>query len=1020
MSFDFVLDLNVGYKKVFYESYDTELWKWKLQFARKIKGTPEFYVLNSDLSTYNMIDGYGNLSVSLDQILASTGINHINTNDQGVFDCKLASNNKYLECFFNVWLPMPYIEEDGMGNYSNGPYNWCRCKLIPLSEQNGKKNMRAILVFDTRAVYPQNNFDLYKETPIFESKGDISKQYSLCDEDSHLVDFCNWNDGWVLTYLLHLAYPDVADIDTLALRLGPNAIKYGFLATYLTLIGYIKSCNSDETFVTLWRDHDVPQVPIEMIVDIGNSRTSAIMFEDQNFTKVDTLRLQDFTNLLTKDNELNRKDDTFDMRLAFRKVDFGPVIQNSHQFVWPSMVSLGREAQQLTHTATALALGQERLSTYSSPKRYLWDDKSSEHEWCFTSTEPSQQAELTFISGVSNFISDNGSVDRDGYGVGSHYSRHTLMTLAFIEIVQQALVQINSPEFRKHNGKVNTPRSLKKIILTCPTAMSLVEQEALYQSLHDAVFILSQYNKVCDFNAPDFTIDVIPDTSVDEDGNRKWFYDEATCSQLVFVYGQFCERYLNCSDRFFQHYGKLRDVGGQQRYTINIGSVDIGAGTTDVTVCQYMYNDKNPSQLCPVPKYWDSFNEAGDDMLHTLITNIIIDGGDAILYRHLQQLGWDRKTIIAKLYRFFGYDNNMMSFAERLVRRDFNLQVNVPVMYCFLDLLSKGVNYRDLSYEEVLGDNLPSQTVLEAFKNHFGFDLKDIRWVYDAEVISRYVERSMTNLIETISSVLYAYDCDVILLSGRPTMLPPIKKCFLRYMAVAPNRMIVMGRYHIGRWYPFKDEQGFMINTKSVVPVGAMIGYMASTAGGLNGFSLNLSTLGSGLKPTTECFLKRNVARRDEMVFISKTKHSGQVMANSFPLYIATKQYDLGLYPWRPFYVININKEEIEKRIKDAHQDISPQQLQQHVDMYCTELLRRAPFTFSIERPDYPAKKEYLVIENVTDANGDDLDKSDFSLSIQSLNSPDCYWLDSGEFSINIANDELSIKDNGNGDKRQN
>ena len=94
----------------------------------------------------------------------------------------------------------------------------------------------------------------------------------------------------------------------------------------------------------------------------------------------------------------------------------------------------------------------------------------------------------------------------------------------------------------------------------------------------------------------------------------------------------------------------------------------------------------------------------------------------------------------------------------------------------------------------------------------------------------------------------------MVILSGRPTSLAPIRNVFLKYWGGQPDRLVVLNKHRVGRWYPFADEFGYLTNSKSVVPVGAMIGYLASTAGGMNGFSLDLSALAQGVGPTTDYF----------------------------------------------------------------------------------------------------------------------------------------------------------------------
>ncbi len=125
---------------------------------------------------------------------------------------------------------------------------------------------------------------------------------------------------------------------------------------------------------------------------------------DPGFTSVDQLQLQNFTHPLLDNGSLDRREATFDMRLAFRKVDFGVNIEGSRQFVWPSLVRLGREANALNYEATALNLGQETVSTNSSPKRYLWDKKPSPNEWRFVNIGDENDTMPPIIDGLSCFL----------------------------------------------------------------------------------------------------------------------------------------------------------------------------------------------------------------------------------------------------------------------------------------------------------------------------------------------------------------------------------------------------------------------------------------------------------------------------------------------------------------------------------------------------------------------------------------------------------------------------------------
>ena len=52
-----------------------------------------------------------------------------------------------------------------------------------------------------------------------------------------------------------------------------------------------------------------------------------------------------------------------------------------------------------------------------------------------------------------------------------HYSRSSMMTFVMVEVLQQAIAQINSPSFRAKHGRIDCRRRLRNVIITCPTAM---------------------------------------------------------------------------------------------------------------------------------------------------------------------------------------------------------------------------------------------------------------------------------------------------------------------------------------------------------------------------------------------------------------------------------------------------------------------------------------------------------------------------------------------------------------------
>ena len=141
------IDLNDGFKQVFYEWFDEEQVEQVLEYAYEIKQQSEF-VRMSDLLKYGFIDHAGNLLVESNVITANPEVRLIHKGDiadgEGLFRMRIDDKNScILEKYLNCWLPAPYYEIDQTGNFKLGPYNWCRFKIIPISQENGVINHRS-------------------------------------------------------------------------------------------------------------------------------------------------------------------------------------------------------------------------------------------------------------------------------------------------------------------------------------------------------------------------------------------------------------------------------------------------------------------------------------------------------------------------------------------------------------------------------------------------------------------------------------------------------------------------------------------------------------------------------------------------------------------------------------------------------------------------------------------------------------------------------------------------------------
>ncbi|HEV7781734.1 MAG TPA: virulence factor SrfB, partial [Chitinophagaceae bacterium] len=757
------INLNDSFKMYFHEWFDVEDEQLKLEIAHNFSDD-EAWVRKHDLADLGYLQikdeekddktiKKGTVTAKWEEIKEDfyaegrkqISIETESPEESGCF--KIGMNNCRWERFENRWLPFPFFTLGSNDKSEFGPINWCRFKLVPDLANATTKKYSLLLAFDTRTKFEQEYFedeDLL-ETPVFANTYDRTKNFALCNNEFSLVDFCSKskNCEWVDEYILDV-FHNARSFGDLKLKKP----KLSYLAQYIYIIRYIQQLNVLPR-VTLFSDKNVAFGNVDLVVDIGNSRTCAVLFDDSDFTRVERLKLQNFTTPL-QNEQLNRFADSFDMRLAFREADFGGnLIEGSSQFVFPSMIRLGGEANELIHKATNLNTGTEKITTFSSPKRYLWDNKPQQNEWEFITLQDEKSKSL-WIKGISEQLNFDGSLNTDGNGgITTQYSRKALMTFAFLEILAQAKMQINSYEFRHKWGSENTPRRIGRVIVTCPTAMSRVEQIALRGCAEDAAIILERFYAATYYNEADeresrSQIKIIPSVKnlSSTENRQEWIYDEATSAQFVYLYAEVKERYRKNCGEYFDFYGKMRkDLGDYNKKSLTIGSVDIGAGTTDVMIAAYKYDDAGQCTLTPVPLFWESFYVAGDDMLKELVRQIIIEGQYAGIQKQLEKMG---KAGIAKLILdFFGKDNARQSLQDRQIRSEFNLQVAVPVVSRFLELLNENkVEKAIFSFEDVFTTIRPTQRVLEHFTKHFGFSIETLQWNYDKEILSKIVERT--------------------------------------------------------------------------------------------------------------------------------------------------------------------------------------------------------------------------------------------------------------------------------------
>lgn len=1008
ITFPLKINTQEKFKMWYHEWYDTENGEWHLDPAYELRTDDECYYYNK----YKLHKG-GYLSDSTIEInvddLKNDGILPLRIEDENctgvkgdIFSMTFADRDNKMSMFENVWLPVPYFFKRTPKRFKFGPLNWARVKLLPKGEEKGQKLYDVLLAFDTRTRYENDEYD---ECPVFPDvfRGDMD--FELCSNEFLLMDFCSPGNTWsyIDEYLLHLVHPGIARVSQIK---GANVRRMSYIASYVFLINYLAQKKIFPK-IKLYKDTDVEIKDVDMVVDIGNSRTTALLIEDNtNFNQVRQLELIDYTNLIKEAGDtllVNRHNEPFDMRLAFRKVDFGNFgIKDSKQFVYPSLIRLGQEANTLIHLATNSADEVESLSTYSSPKRYLWDWRPNKEEWKFLVLDGEKDDHILNVRGITNQLKSDGKLDLTGEsGSSFHYSRRSLMTFSFLEMLVQAKTQINGEGHRSNKrgfGRPSMPRRIRRIIVTCPTAMSKVEREALIHCAKDAVILLEnfEYKVPSDNPKPGSSVEVIPAIRSMKDEDGSWYYDEASCSQLVYMYGEVGHKYKGCSQEFFNLYGKVDD--GDVEPSITVGSLDIGAGTSDLMISKYTYIKGDITTITPDPKFYDSYYFAGDDMLYALIKNVMLLDENSAFRTELKSLS--TREYRQKIKDFFGEDYNGQTISDRVLRKDFNIQYSIPLMCYFLELLKQDSKDCVVKYSDVFVDSSPNNVVIEEFKRKMNIDVTTLSWRFNKAAVSEVVHKEFEPLLKKVATIMYSFACDVVLLSGRPASLPAIRDIFLKYYSVSPNRLIVLNDYYVGNWYPFSKNTGYIKNAKTIVAMGGIIGHYASELSNLNKFVINLDLLKKNLKSTTNYI---EISREGQSIeyFITPEQNRGEITISSIPATLNVRQIGMDSYPCRALYSIDFNRHKIADKIRKKailNDEGCPTdaKIMGLVNETIDTLKKRMSFNVTIERD--AEDKENLRISSIVDKEGNDVMDGNLEIHIQSLGVDEQYWLDSGAF----------------------
>lgn len=742
----------------------------------------------------------------------------------------------------NVWLPLPFLRFNPPRTFIGGPDNWARVKVVtlPRPDQDGNTH-RICIVFDTK-VYPDGEAnELLAPT---ESDITAGLKFTLAYHSEELGEFLDltWVDGWLREVFTQHATEreqrSEADQRT-ALR------GFEYQAHYLNLLDMLGKQLRIPEITLVAGTRQEPDIAVDLILDVGNSHTCGILVEDHpeahnGLSQSYELQLRDLEQPHQVYNEM------FESRIEFAQAQFGKPnfsVESGREdaFLWPSIVRVGREASRM-----ALArLGTEGASGLSSPRRYLWDEESYAPGWRFSKTVGNAALEPHAIAApFTHLMNDEGQplftipFDDRLPVFSAQYSRSSLMTLMLCELLAQALGQMNSAAQRAKMMNDSAPRRLRNIILTLPSAMPKPEREIFRRRMQEAIGLVW---KAMGWHPADdgFTTEQEKAASRFRVPEVQMEWDEATCGQMVYLYNESQVNFGGNTKAFFASQARpdrVRDVDEKPGQTLRVASIDIGGGTTDLAVTQYTLDDSIGSnvKISPLLMFREGFKVAGDDILLDMIQLYVLPA----LHASLKKAGIvNPDSVMDKL---FGNAGRMDG--QSALRQQSTLQILMPIGRAILESY-EGFDPLDMSaeLEATFGELLPhrpTNKVLEYLNGEIqreqpaetpAFDILHTPLIVrlsklHGEFLSNRI--SITQNLRSLCEVVALYDCDVLLLTGRPSRFPGVQALF-RYLQPLPiSRIVSLDGYHTSDWYPF-NKFGRIENPKSTAAVGAMLCLLA-------------------------------------------------------------------------------------------------------------------------------------------------------------------------------------------------
>jgi hypothetical protein len=573
-------------------------------------------------------------------------------------------------------------------------------------------------------------------------------------------------------------------------------------------------------------------VVVNMMLDLGNSRTCVLLSEQEQGGRRLGLELR------YPDDPSRVEVGPFSTQSAFVEHEIIPVgVGETVSFRFLSIVKLGSGALD----ALARRDQDPRPLGISTPKRYLWEDYGKvDWTWRFANRLDAQRMSPP-IRGDMVRRMDPGNVFQPPMLlpdlVQPEHPRVASMVWTIVELLEQAFRQINAPAWRRTAEQApghDRRRIIGNLVVTYPAGLHSHELRNFERAVAYACKMWSDFR-----SSPAEFCAGMGAVSVDERHGVprprvQMICDEGMAIQLSWLYGESVHRFGADAKGLIDALGRRRlDPEAPPESpavpTLRIGSIDIGGGTVDLAVADYrVHEGLNATVAFDCDRlFHDSISRAGDDVMRGILERHVFPA--IVRESKCGAEAWNRIFAVSA-----SPDDRLRELRRKLVRAAW-----IPITMALLERIEKSpgpASSSEVSVSVRIGDACRSSRLLfelsEAVRTAGasggaaqGTPLEDIEVRMSRAEMREIVRGTIGKTIGQCADIVDQFDCDLLIVGGRPSGNPEVREQIYASMAVPPGQVVFLSELAVDDWYPFADGTSRIGDAKTCAVVGAAVAF---------------------------------------------------------------------------------------------------------------------------------------------------------------------------------------------------